>query len=95
MEEGEDAGGAIMKKLYRIHSRYVLETNENLQIDISGCLVDAKNRKGLPLDQKREFAKKKKVVDPNNALTSLFLQKNNISDFETVIDNQMDRINAG
>ena len=30
MEEGEDAGGAIMKKLYRIHSRYVLETNENL-----------------------------------------------------------------
>jgi len=30
MEEGDDAGGAIMKKLYRIHSRYVLETNENL-----------------------------------------------------------------
>jgi hypothetical protein len=57
--------------------------------------VDAKNRRGLPLDQKREFHKKKKAVDPNNALTSLFLQKNNISDFETVIDNQMDRINAG
>jgi hypothetical protein len=73
MEEGEDAGGAIMKKLYRIHSRYVLETNENLHIDISGCLVDAKNRRGLPLDQKREFGRKKKVVDPSNQLTSLFL----------------------
>jgi len=36
LEEGEDAGGAIMKKLYRIHSRYVLETVENLRIDISG-----------------------------------------------------------
>jgi hypothetical protein len=36
MEEGEDAGGAIMKKLYRIHSRYVLETVENIRIDISG-----------------------------------------------------------
>ena len=36
MEDGEDAGGAIMKKLYRIHSRYVLETAENLNIDISG-----------------------------------------------------------
>jgi hypothetical protein len=97
MEEGEDAGGAIMKKLYRIHSRYVLETNENMSIDISGQLVDAKNRRNgraMPLDQKREFTRKKKIVDPNNALTSLFLQKNNISDFEVVIDNQMDRINA-
>lgn len=36
MEDGEDAGGAIMKKLYRIHSRYVLETTESLNIDISG-----------------------------------------------------------
>ena len=36
LDEGDDAGGAIMKKLYRIHSRYVLETNENLNIDISG-----------------------------------------------------------
>ena len=36
LDEGEDAGGAIMKKLYRIHSRSVLETNENLNIDISG-----------------------------------------------------------
>jgi hypothetical protein len=34
--------------------------------------VEAKNRLGLPLDQKREYAKKKKAVDPNNALTSLF-----------------------
>lgn len=36
MDEGEDAGGAIMKKLYRIHSRYILETVETLNIDISG-----------------------------------------------------------
>jgi hypothetical protein len=33
--EGEDAGGAIMKKLYRIHSRYVLEVNDNMKINIS------------------------------------------------------------
>ena len=53
MEDGEDAGGAIMKKLYRIHSRYVLETAENLNSDISGQLVDAKMRRGgqaMPLD---------------------------------------------
>lgn len=53
LDEGEDAGGAIMKKLYRIHSRYVLEVNENLNIDISGCMVDAKiGRRGdaVPLD---------------------------------------------
>jgi hypothetical protein len=49
----EDAGGAIMKKLYRIHSRYVLEVQENMNIDISGQLVDAKFRRGgnaVPLD---------------------------------------------
>lgn len=87
-----------MKKLYRIHSRYVLETTETLNIDISGQLVEAKRRRGgraMPLDQKREFAKKKKMVDPNNHLLSLFLQKNHISDFETVIDNQLERLNQG
>lgn len=36
LEDGEDAGGAIMKKLYRIHSRYLLEPNDNLKIDMSG-----------------------------------------------------------
>ena len=36
MEEDDDAGGAIMKKLYRIHYRYVMEVNDNLKIDISG-----------------------------------------------------------
>jgi len=69
MDEGEDAGGAIMKKLYRIHSRYVLETNENINIDISGQLVDSKiGRRGnaVPLDQKREYGKKKRNIDPNN-----------------------------
>lgn len=53
MDEGEDAGGAIMKKLYRIHSRYVLETSENMNIDISGQLVDSKMRRNgpaIPLD---------------------------------------------
>ncbi len=96
MDEGEDAGGAIMKKLYRIHSRYVLETNENLNIDISGQLVQAKSRKGdyaMPLDKVREYGKKKRMLDPNNHLLSLFLNKNNIEDFETVIENQLDRIN--
>lgn len=42
-----------MKKLYRIHSRYVLEVNENMNIDMSGCMVDAKiGRRGdaVPLD---------------------------------------------
>jgi len=94
----EDAGGAIMKKLYRIHSRYVLEVQENMNIDISGQLVDAKFRRGgnaVPLDQQREYGKKKRMVDPNNHLLSLFLNKNNISDFETVIENQMDRVNSG
>ena len=90
MEDGEDAGGAIMKKLYRIHSRYVLETAENLNIDISGQLVDAKMRRGgqaMPLDQQREWGKKKRMLDPNNHLLSLFLNKNNIEDFETVVEN--------
>ena len=36
LDEVDDAGGAIMKKLYRIHSRYVIETSETLNIDISG-----------------------------------------------------------
>jgi hypothetical protein len=42
-----------MKKLYRIHSRYVIETSETLNIDISGQMVDAKiHRRGqaIPLD---------------------------------------------
>jgi hypothetical protein len=62
MEDGEDAGGAIMKKLYRIHSRYVLEASENLNIDISGQMVEAKSRRGglaVPLDQMRQYGKKK------------------------------------
>ena len=87
-----------MKKLYRIHSRYVLEVQENMNIDISGQLVDSKFRRGgnaVPLDQQREYGKKKRMVDPNNHLLSLFLNKNNISDFETVIENQMDRVNSG
>ena len=98
MDEGEDAGGAIMKKLYRIHSRYVLETNESLNIDISGQLVDSsmkRNGNAMPLDQQRDFGKKKKLVDPNNHLLSLFLNKNNIDDFDTVIENQLSRINSG
>jgi hypothetical protein len=100
LDEGEDAGGAIMKKLYRIHSRYVLETVENLSIDISGQMVDAKIgvRRGnaVPLDMQREYGgKKKRNVDPNNQLLSLFLNKNNIEDFETVIENQIDKINKG
>jgi hypothetical protein len=41
--EGEDAGGAIMKKLYRIHSRYVLEINDNMKVDISDYKVDVSN----------------------------------------------------
>jgi hypothetical protein len=36
IDEDIDAGGAIMKKLYRIHSRHILEPNDNLKIDISG-----------------------------------------------------------
>jgi len=81
-----------MKKLYRIHSRYVLETVENLNIDISGQMVDSKiGKKGghaVPLDQMREYGgKKKRMVDPNDHLLSLFLNKNNIDDFDTVIEN--------
>jgi hypothetical protein len=37
---GEDAGGAIMKKLYRIHSRYVIELNDNMKIDMSDQIVE-------------------------------------------------------
>lgn len=29
----DDAGGAIMKKLYRIHSRYKIELDEDFEID--------------------------------------------------------------
>lgn len=52
MDEGEDAGGAIMKKLYRIHSRHVLEINDSLKIDVSGHLIELKNKYSLakPLD---------------------------------------------
>jgi hypothetical protein len=45
MYEGDDAGGAIMKKLYRIHSRHVLEINDNIQIDISSQLVNVTQHK--------------------------------------------------
>ncbi len=41
LDDGEDAGGAIMKKLYRIHSRYLLEPNDNMKIDVSGQMVEA------------------------------------------------------
>jgi hypothetical protein len=35
-----------MKKLYRIHSRYVLEINDELEADMSGQLVELNfNRK--------------------------------------------------
>jgi hypothetical protein len=41
----------------------------------------------MPLDKVREYGKKKRMLDPNNHLLSLFLNKNNIEDFETVIEN--------
>lgn len=78
-----------MKKLYRIHSRYVIETSETLNIDISGQMVDSKiGRRGqaIPLDQKREYGRKKRNLDPNNKLLSLFLNKNEIEDYDTVIE---------
>jgi|LauGreDrversion4_2_1035121.scaffolds.fasta_scaffold176074_1 hypothetical protein len=35
------------------------------------------------------------MLDPNNHLLSLFLNKNNIEDFETVVENQLDRVSHG
>ena len=36
MKDADDhAGGAIMKKLYRIHSRYKLEIDDNMSVDLS------------------------------------------------------------
>jgi hypothetical protein len=34
-----------MKKLYRIHSRYVLEPNDDLKIDVSGQMVEVNGNK--------------------------------------------------
>lgn len=48
MDEDDDAGGAIMKKLYRIHYRYVLEINDNIKVDISGQMVEANLKKNAP-----------------------------------------------
>lgn len=53
-----------------------------------------KRGSAIPLDQKREYGRKKRNVDPNNQLLSLFLNKNNIDDFETVIENQLERLNT-
>ena len=52
-DETDDAGGAIMKKLYRIHSRYVLEPNDGLKIDVSGQMVEINGNKtgARPLDE--------------------------------------------
>jgi hypothetical protein len=62
-------------------------------------MVDSKiERRGnaIPLDQKREYGgKKKRNIDPNNQLLSLFLNKNNIEDFEIVIENQLEKLNKG
>ena len=51
MDEDDDAGGAIMKKLYRIHYRYVMEINDNIRIDISGQMVEANLKKNAPRGQ--------------------------------------------
>ncbi|CDW80526.1 UNKNOWN [Stylonychia lemnae] len=90
MDEDDDAGGAIMKKLYRIHYRYVMEINDNLKIDISGQMVEANLKKNAPRGQARPLDEVqipktvKKYTDPNNNLLSLFLNKNNIADFEEI-----------
>lgn len=53
MEEDDDAGGAIMKKLYRIHNRFVMEINDNLKIDISAQMVEANLKKNTLKGQAR------------------------------------------
>lgn len=57
LEDEDDAGGVIMKKLYRIHSRYVLEPNDNMKVDISGQLVEFSikggKRNARPLNESR------------------------------------------
>lgn len=89
MDDDDDAGGAIMKKLYRIHQKFVLEVNDSLQIDISSQMVEAnlkgRQNKGIarPLDETEVQKGQKKYTDPNHLL-SLFLNKNHIADFEQV-----------
>eukprot|EP00347_Sterkiella_histriomuscorum_P021290 403334523 len=89
LDEDDDAGGAIMKKLYRIHQKFILEINDNLKIDISGQMVEAnihqRQSKGIarPLEDTGSQKTQKKYTDPNNLL-SLFLNKNHIADFEQV-----------
>ena len=51
LDDNEDAGGAIMKKLYRIHYRYAMEINDNIRIDISGQMVEANLKKNAPRGQ--------------------------------------------
>ena len=84
-EEGDDAGGAIMKKLYRIHSRYVLEPNDSLKIDISGQMVEVNgNKRGArPLEETNVAKVVSKYYDPSH-LNSLFMNKYNIADFEEI-----------
>ncbi len=86
-----------MKKLYRIHSRYVLEANDNIKIDISGQLVEANTKtnpaKGLarPLDDIGQKKSTQKYYDPSN-LNSLFMNKYNIADFESIAERGKNKI---
>jgi hypothetical protein len=81
-----------MKKLYRIHSRYVLEINDELEADMSGQLVELNfnkkknniNIRAKPLGE--DHLQKKRKIDVNSEITSLFLNKNNITDYEEMLE---------
>jgi hypothetical protein len=51
------------------------------------------NNYARPLDEIKDYNKgKKKLLDPNNNVLSLFLNKNNITDFEAVIEKEMEKL---
>jgi hypothetical protein len=81
-----------MKKLYRIHSRYILEINDELEADMSGQLVELnfdKKRNNIKIRAKplgEDRLQKKRKIDVNSEITSLFLNKNNITDYEEMLE---------
>ena len=90
----EDAGGAIMKKLYRIHSRYRIEIDEDMQVDTKQTFLPSIGKGSVKstaisdIDtgvRQLETSSKNKFMDASSNIFSLFSSNNHVEDYEGLI----------
>ena len=94
INQNDDAGGAIMKKLYRIHSRHILEIDERINIDITlQEVMSPRKKQKMDRDGNGNGRVTMGVNADTNVLQSMFHNKNNIADYEEMIEKGLKKMN--